>query len=301
MSTTPSSAINDALKDRTRIQTDTYAEILRLLGLAQEQITAILTAAPSDYQSWNLPQLSAAIEKAMADFSLAGNAVIGSSAGSVWETGQALIDLPMQISGIQVGSIMPVIDNRQLLAMRSFMTGRVKDIGVSAANKINSQLGLVVIGAQSPGAAMGYVAGILKGEPRNRARTIVRTELNRVFSVAGSARMSQAEAAGVVMTKTWRRSGKVHSRAGHDAAHGQTVNVSEKFKILGADGKTYLLMHPHDPEAPAAETINCGCVAVPKIKGWNSQVSLPATGQWSNQALRDRARQFALANGLTTS
>jgi hypothetical protein len=29
-------------------------------------------------------------------------------------------------------------------------------------------------------------------------------------------------------------------------------------------------MFPRDPKAPPGETINCGCVAIPKVRGWNS-------------------------------
>lgn len=265
MSTTPSSAINDALKDRTRIQTDTYAEILRLLGLAQEQITAILTAAPSNYQSWSLPQISAAIEQAMGDFNTAGGATMSSAAGSMWENGQSVVDLPMQAGGIKVATVMPVIDNRQLLAMRAFTTGRIKDISTTTANKINSQLGLVVIGAQSPGDAITNVKDLLTGEAKNRARTIVRTELGSVFSAAGFQRMLDAKASGVHLKKKWLKSGKAHARPGHNAMHGKVLELEDPFLLLGMDGNTHKLMHPHDPKAPASEKINCGCVVVPVI------------------------------------
>ena len=101
------------------------------------------------------------------------------------------------------------------------------------------------------------------GASRKRATTIVRTELGRVYSVAADERAGQATAAGVGMDKVWRRSGKLRPRLTHALADGQRVAADQPFTIGGVK-----MQHPHDPAAPASETINCGCVALYRPRDW---------------------------------
>jgi uncharacterized protein with gpF-like domain len=100
----------------------------------------------------------------------------------------------------------------------------------------------------------------------------VRTELGRAFSVANQARMNQA-AKVVLLDKVWRRSGKLHQRWGHAIADGQRVAHDEPFKIVARSGEVIDLMFPSDPQGPPGETINCGCVAIPRVRGWSSTTS----------------------------
>lgn len=260
-------AVKAGIKQKTAIQANTHAEIVRLLKHAQDNIAAVLAAQPSDYQRWALVDLQFEITRILKEFGESGAAVIGTAAGESWQAGQDLLDKPLSaIGGSSVVASLPRINTRQLTAMREFMTDRIKDIGVQSANKINSQLGLVVIGAQSPGDAVTQVRRILGDPSRKRAATIVRTELGRVFSVANHERMHQAVKAGVPLQKEWIRSGKKHPRLGHNAAHGQTVNVNDPFLIPSSTGGSATkMLYPHDPAAPAKETINCGCASVPKV------------------------------------
>lgn len=259
-------AVKAGIKGRTRIQTNTREEIIRLLKVAQENIALTLASQPSDYQRWALPDLQFEINRILKEFGEAGATTIGTAAGESWQAGKNLIDKPLEAANAAIVAIMPHLDTQQLHAMRAFMTDRIKDIGVQGANKINSELGLVVIGAQSPGDAIGRVKDILGDPSRKRAATIVRTELGRVFSVASHERMQQAVKAGVPLEKEWIRSGKLHPRIGHNMAHGQTVPVDQPFLIPSSKGgPATRMMYPHDPAAPASETINCGCASIPKV------------------------------------
>ncbi len=78
------------------------------------------------------------------------------------------------------------------------------------------------------------------------------------------------------MDKVWRRSGKAHPRLSHALTDGQRRPWDKPF-ILGVQVVAepeptggVRMMHPHDPAAPAKETINCGCVCVPKPRGWKT-------------------------------
>lgn len=300
-------AIKAGLKGKTRIQTNTRDEIVRLLKVAQAQIILTLQNQPSDYQRWSLPDLQFEINRMLKEFGEAGANTIGSAAGESWQSGLDLVDKPLASASIVAA--LPHLDAGQLNAMRAFMTDRIKDIGVQGANKINSELGLVVIGAQSSGDAVSRVKDILGDPSKKRATTIVRTELGRVFSAASHGRMQQANDAGIPMQKQWLKSGKLHPRLNHNIAHGQTVPVSEPFLIPASKGGNAIrMMFPHDPAAPASETINCGCASIPKVdfsqpitpSGYISQVksTVPDDG-FTNQEIYSQANQFAEKNGIS--
>jgi len=256
--------VKAVLKGKTRIQANTRDEIVRLLKVAQAQIIVTLQNQPTDYQRWSLPDLQFEINRMLKEFGEAGANAIGSAAGESWQAGLDLMDKPLAAASIVAA--LPHLDAGQLNAMRAFMTDRIKDIGVQGANKINSELGLVIIGAQSPGDAISRVKDILGDPSKKRATTIVRTELGRVFSKASHDRMQQASKAGLPLQKQWLRSGKLHPRLNHNIAHGQTVPVNEPFLIPASKGGNAIrMMYPHDPAAPASETINCGCASIPKV------------------------------------
>lgn len=256
----------DVLKLRTDIQRGSANELNKLLRTALADIRGILAAQPSDYQRWYLPQLKQSIERAIAEFERGASSRLGTAAGRAWEAGQQLIELPLEAGGIRVGAMLPTVDTRQLQAMRAFMVDRIKDISASVANRIGGELGLVVIGAQSPGDAIGRIAGLVEGG-RGRAITIVRTEVGRTFSTAANERMRQASEALPGLKKQWRRSGKIHSRLHHDSIDGQIKNIDEPFVL----GNGVRIMYPRDPAAPPAETINCGCESLPYMESWDVQ------------------------------
>jgi hypothetical protein len=93
--------------------------------------------------------------------------------------------------------------------------------------------------------------------------------------LAGQQRLEQAAELVPGLQKQWRRSGKIHSRWQHDAMDGVVADVGQPFKVPTKQlGGFVNMMHPHDPAAPAAEVINCGCLARP----WRSTWGLPEGG-----------------------
>jgi hypothetical protein len=260
-------ALKEQLQERTRILTNTRDEVMRLLNVASDNISVVLASQPTDYQQWYLPDLQFEISRVLQEFSEAAEPLVGSAAGDAWQAGQNLTDLPLAAAGeAGIVRMMPLLNTNQLMAMRSFTTHQIKGLSTGGANLINTQLGLVVIGVQSPGEAIASVRNILGDQSKSRASSIVRTELGSVYSIASNQRMMQAHKAGVPMNKMWLRSGKIHPRPGHNMAHGQTVPVDQPFNIPSSTGgMPTLMMHPHDPKAPLKERINCGCTDVPVV------------------------------------
>jgi Phage Mu protein F like protein len=265
----------------TRIQRDTAAEVRRLLKLADQRIRAQLGVMPppTEWQAFHLPKLQDAIRKAMADMETRAASRLQQAAGASWSAGVDSVDKPIA-AGLQSArftGLMPEIDTRQLMAMRNFMTDRIKDISTTVANRINAEMGLVAIGGQTPSQAAGTIGRLIAGG-RDRANTIIRTELGRAYAAAGQQRMAQAQALLPGLKKQWRRSGKIHSRPAHDIADGQVRDVDEPFLVNGAE-----LMFPRDPAAPASETINCGCDSLPFMESW--EVREPGRKPFTNEEL----------------
>jgi hypothetical protein len=284
---------NAQIRQHILILRDTAKEITALLAEARRRIEMQLALLPSDYQKWYLPQVRAEINAALREFNqMAGN-VISLGADDSWNKGISLIDAPLAASGIQIAQALPQIDRAQLLAMKQFMTTRIADISTEVANRINGELAQVIIGVQSPGDAVGKVAGMVDGG-RGRAITIVRTELGRAFSIAGQQRLTQASEYLPGLQKQWRRSGKIHSRITHDAIDGQIRDQDKPFNV-----GTELMMFPRDPKASAKNTINCGCLMIPFMKHW--QVKHPERLQFTDEELRLSSQKQSLQAQLTMS
>lgn len=253
----------------TAMQRDLAAEITRLLKVAETDITARLAGAVQDYERLTLPTLQASIRVALEE--LQGALIPGLLRGAddAWRIGLDQVDLPIE-AGLKLGgkpiasirTLLPAVDLRQLRGMKAFLTDRVADITLTAANRINSQLALSIIGVQSPSAVVPKVQKILGGS-RSRALMLVRTELGRAYSTATQERMDQAKPILPGLRKQWRRSGKLHARPDHVIADGQLQDVDQPFIIAGVK-----LRFPRDPEAPAEHTINCGCSSLPWMEHW---------------------------------
>ncbi|HEY9081334.1 phage minor head protein [Magnetovibrio sp.] len=248
---------------KTRIIRDTRAEVVRQLKLASARIQAQLAAQPSDFAQWQLPLIQQSIARTLKDL---GEDMAATAAGATtqsWQGGIDLIDAPIAAGGVHIATMVPEVNPAQLMAMRTFMTGKMKDVTTAAADRINTELGLVAIGAQGPGDAIGKITRILGTTSRGRAITILRTELGRAFSTATQLRQEQAVEVMPGLRKQWRRSGKTYSRPSHDLADGQIVKVDESFKVGGISIK-----HPRHAAAPARHVINCGCDSLPYMADW---------------------------------
>lgn len=258
---------------------ETAGEATKILRTAGDMIRAELAGTVSEFQAWQLPNIQGNIDKALAQIGEELARAGGAGATKGHAIGVDLVQEPLRAGGIRIATVLPEVDVRQLMAIRSFLTDRLRNVTAEVAGKVRSQIGLAMVGAQTPGQAVSAVAGLVEGG-RGRAITIVRTEMGRAFSVATQERQSLAATYLPGLKKQWRRSGKVHSRIAHDLADGQIVGVDEPFKV-----GSHEMMFPRDPAAPASETINCGCTSLPIMEDWT--VSQPGRQALSKEELAD--------------
>ncbi|MEQ8585147.1 MAG: phage minor head protein [Thalassobaculaceae bacterium] len=236
-----------------------------LMARALDEIKAELGRTTSEFQSWQLARIRKSIEGHLAEISEALARTATTGAGEAWKLGVGIVDDPLEAGGIRIAGLLPEVDTRQLLAMRTFLTDKIKGVTANAAGAAADQIGLTMIGAQTPSQAIDAIATTIDSG-RGRAITVLRTEMGRAFSVAAQERKVDAATVLPGMRKQWRRSGKVQSRQAHDLADGQIVEVDKPFLVNGVE-----LMFPRDPSAPASETVNCGCVSLPYMETWEVQ------------------------------
>lgn len=289
----PTKALLDAVKGRSDLINDTSAEVRKLLREAERSVVAILAGAPSDYQAWYLPQILGEIRRVLTDTGAEAATLVGAAQGQAWQGGAdmvdsvvgALIDAPE--GALSLRALLPALDTRQLEAMRSFLTELIADVPLDSINAINTQLGLVTIGAQAPFDAVQAISKLLKAETDRRATTIVHTELARAYSTANQLRMEQTAELVPSLRKRWIWSGKLSPRPEHLAIDGQEQPVDKPFVL---EGGAVTMMYPHDPSAPARHTINCGCVAVPVLAEDNPYGLKSTIDRSADEAEKKRAR-----------
>ena len=93
-----------------------------------------------------------------------------------------------------------------------------------------------------------------------RGETIARTEVLGAFNAGNRESLKQAAEQGLVnpdnIQRVWRDASDGRVRDSHVSVDGTVVGMDEPFIVGGAP-----LMFPGDPSGPAAEIINCRCVA----------------------------------------
>lgn len=301
-------ALAAVLADRAAVLDATDAEVARLIDQAIARILAQLAAAPSDYELWVLPRLMDGIRRVADD--LAAQVAVQANNGlrTAWELGEKAVAAPLQAEAAALAQPLgatptAVVLNpaaavaglgqpslRQLRAVQTFTTELITGATADAVKTINRTLGQVVLGAASPYEAIKTVAAALPEKANHQVRAIVTSQLATAFNSAGYGALLKSAQLDPDIKKQWRRSGKLHSRANHDAIDGDVKAVAEHFVVATRKGGTARLLFPGDPAAPLGETINCGCVVVAWKATW--KMKNPAgTMTDAQRAARDAPRK----------
>lgn len=259
-------ALTAQLKIRRDLSTQATDELIALLQKINEQITVTLSRQPGDYQRWFLPQIMSQIETILHSLQQQGTSALNLSLDKSAEAGLLQLDNALRPAGISIAGVTPVIDTTMLVNIKNFHVNRIKDITNKAAGAIELELSKVLVGAQTPFEAMQAVTDLMTDSPTYRIRAIVRTSMASVYDKSAQDRYEQASDVLPGLKKRWYQSGKRHPRLTHVLAHHQTVAIDEQF-VIGQ----VKMMHPHDPKAPPAEVISCGCHMRPYMENWETK------------------------------
>ncbi len=284
--------LKERLAERARLLIGANQQVVLLLRDAQLQISLQLAQQPADWQQWQLTRLKDQIGVVLAAVGQQAGTATDLALRDAWQQGEDLVDKPLGTAGHAVELRLAALDARVLAAMRTFTHERLNNVAAEAQGKIGQQLGLVTVGGITPFQAIKAIQALLESESIRRATTIVRTEVSRAFAVAAQSRLIQAAPLVPGLGKQWRRSGKIHSRWTHDLMDGQIVDPDKPFMVPNPDGGIDKMMCPHDPKAPPEQVINCGCIAVPYLKGW--AVATPGAKPFSELELKLDGRKAAL-------
>jgi len=245
------------------LSAETLVMINRILNEAREQIKFLLRISPTEYNTWLLGELESQIKVIMDQVAGRSAAAAQAALTNAWALGELLTDRPLQAAGLTIAGVAPAIDTRQLAALQHVTTRKIQGVTRTMADKIDTQLGMVLMGVQPVDMAITVITNILDEADRSRALAILRTEMSRANSIAGDLRKRSAATVLPGMKKQWRKGARKHPRETHSFADGQIQPLDQPFNIGGV-----LMMHPHDPQAPVGEVINCGCMSLPYMDSW---------------------------------
>lgn len=179
--------------------------------------------------------------------------------------GQEFVIEPLTAGGVDTFTLNVRPSIAQINILTDFSADLITRATDDMKRRIVSEIRLAALSGRSPMDAMRNITQIIGINGRKQivggvtaqAERIYRTELNRAFNIANYTQQQDTAARIPDVQKQWMATADKRTRQSHLIAHGQTVDVDEKFTVGGAE-----MDYPLDPSAPAKETINCRCRSV---------------------------------------
>lgn len=252
---------------------DVRGQVIERLVWAQERADA----GGSTYDLARLSALQQEIGEVFVDLRLRFPETARELAEKVASLSAEAVDVPLRLAA-GADALAPFGLSRSIASASALVQASlVTRVSHETARAISSEIALAATGLKTPFEVLQSVGRNLDdpsifGTIAARAETIVRTELGRVNSVAGQARLEEAAQTVHALQKQWVHAGRPDEpRASHLAAHGQVVDVEDAFLVGGER-----LRFPRDPAGSPGNTINCGCGSVPYIPGLSDELAAAA-------------------------
>ena len=166
------------------------------------------------------------------------------------------------LKGGNIQSAVPFLSEQKLEALKRYGAEHIKALTETARHRIAQEIDLAVLGQKSQQDLIEAIGRNLKsssvfGTLAKRAEVIVKTEVNRINQIASADRLKQTSEQIKDLRKQWIHSFVGIPRPGHLALHRVMVLAKEKFELVGADGRLYLVDGPMDPILPVGDVVNC--------------------------------------------
>jgi hypothetical protein len=273
----PSKRVQRALRGLGRIEDDAARAQLRLLRELRRGVLAALGDS-AGFRVWQLNQILQAIDREIFRFRPKAEQLARASTQDVFILATSMVDDVAAVVGRTglAGFSAPLLD-----AAIFVTTDQVTAVWGELGSKLKHAVKRTAFGIDDPFRSMQALARVIKdpktfGSVMNRAEAIIRTEVNRTFSVATDKRMRQSnQRLGGGLKKWWltaedSRVRDDHVEAGEVYGRKGTIGpipVDQPY-IVGGEK----LMFPRDPNGSAKQTIQCRCHSVPSVE----DIPLPA-------------------------
>jgi hypothetical protein len=264
-------AVNAALAKYDNFTTYTIEKVQQQIKEYRKDVLSIV--AETDWQKARLDQLDAALSEAERTCARKLAATWGAVADPITAMALDSIDGPLGIIGVNSKFLPAMVPVQEIAVLNNYVPSQITNVTAEVHQKVRGLMRQAVLGGL-PGvdlvARVGDVVGPLvpgKARPAGtvfsaadvRARTIMRTEMNRLHNLVKTARVNEVSAKYPGVGYKWLHRRSNFPRDSHTALHGVTVfpGLGEKFSLAGMK-----VGGPHDPALPGEEVINCHCTAV---------------------------------------
>ena len=267
-------AMRRAQRQIGSLETEAIRAVLTDLVEAKSRVLAALFATGSEFAAWNLPQVIKAIDVAMDAYVKDAGGTLRRYVEKAWDTGVARpgnaaaalgVDLP---AGWQIG-----IDRRMVELAQGWSADLLQGEADSIVRRVTGYVRQGIAGGLQREELVRAIKPNLTrlfrfGTYRNRAETIVRTEVNRVHNAGHAQALDALQSSNVKVRKMWISSGDDRTRPAHRAMNGVTVDHDKPFPFdaahVGEDSlpRSQWPQYPLDPSLPPEQSINCRCTIV---------------------------------------
>ena len=247
-----------------------------------------------DWERWQTETLLAEINRQIDTWQNRFTSTVQSGTTAADEMG-AQFPLDILSAGGSDIRVQPRLSGTQLAMFHAYDAGLVKGVSDRTRAEVTGLVRRAALGGDSVFNLMGRIGDVTgKGAfatAFHRGEAIIRTEMGRSYSSADMSTMWQTAADHPGLQKKWLSIIDGRTRPEHAKAHDQVRPLLIPFSVGGEK-----LMHPHDTNGSAWNTINCRCKAVPWDPAWE-KLPPPGTKQLGPLALADTASfQQHLAN-----
>lgn len=223
----------------------------------------------------NLPSIEATIDDRIAALQDRLDETLERQVQSFWEIGTDVAVKPVEdVLGIKIST--PGPPARLLDALVASNAELVQEVTVRTKRLISNEVRQAAVGGKTPFQAQQEIVKILNPNLSDkqrksvaaRAERIVRTEMNRAYTVAQFEGMKAVKVAVPDAKKQWITTQDGRQRSSHQRVHEQIVPMGQKFKFIGRKGSPVALMFPRDPAGPSEEVVRCRCRVIVVRDDW---------------------------------
>lgn len=252
------------LRDMRRQERGAVRQATRILGDTRRRIVEQIRTARGGFSQFSAEETRRAIDASIREFEDRYGTLVRNQNAEAFERGRNVVREPVEIA-VEARLALPELPADLIEVLQGTTADLVMEIGDEMRLQVNGQVEQIVTGTTRPQEAIANIENMfrsgksdLRGFRRRtgfgwQAERIVRTETNRVFSVANQASVQQLKEELPDIKKQWENTGDGRERIDHKTpppggVAGEIKNTNETF----SNG----LMYPLDPRGRPEDVVN---------------------------------------------